>query len=327
MINFKSLSGKVKNNNNYVEIFRNSLVVTENSEYKECSVSYSSSCKCFSFIFAFKGVGLYYRLEIDSIKKSCAVYLVRNGIDVFLKKYKSSLDVYTNNINKFRLFFYRGFIQFFINDREVLNLFDHEIVFGALGFKSIDADCTIKDIVVNDVMEFCPEYLCLGDGFTGGRWPDSDFDNWPDMIFRDKYSYVNCGINAANSNFIMNLIDGLELNAEKTILMVGADDVIEKNDVECFLKNLKNIVGKFGSTRMLVCNIAPRLDNKNADVIVFNRGIEQLCIDYSIGYIDVYGALVSLALKDIYRGVDHPEEGGQLVISNVIYKYIKNMLL
>jgi lysophospholipase L1-like esterase len=133
----------------------------------------------------------------------------------------------------------------------------------------------------------------LGNSITNGG-------NWSELL--DNPDVLNRGISGDNTFGILNRLDEIvSLQPSKVFLMIGINDLSRETPVDVILNNYRRIVTQLQKespeTSIYVQSLFPtnnefdhfpRAQNKDNQIRVVNKGIEDIAIEYGITFIDLY---------------------------------------
>lgn len=175
-------------------------------------------------------------------------------------------------------------------------------------------------------------YVFLGDSITYGYQLDE---------FYDDYYVVNSGVSGDVTGDILNDLENrvYKYNPTKIFLLIGINDIKNKENNKVINSNIKKIVRKINKNRpyakIYIESVYPVNEKKlgssyseisNKKITNLNKLIKQLCEDYDMTYIDVGSALVddNGSLKEKYTedGL-HLNGLGYYKVTKALKKYVK----
>jgi lysophospholipase L1-like esterase len=125
----------------------------------------------------------------------------------------------------------------------------------------------------------------------------TDFCDWYEL-FGNK-NIKNRGIGGDVINGVVKRVDEIvRSNPKKIFLMIGTNDLGEKNTVARILENYEKLIRlvkeKSPRTKLYIQSILPTYhipDRKNSDIQEINRGLSALAQKYGYSYIDLFNLL------------------------------------
>ena len=269
-----------------------------------------------SFLIAFSGVGRHYKIMFDFKLNRVLVYLLRDGIGVYLHHVKIH-KIQNANVE---LTWSELGIDVRINDKCVACAFDQELKSGQWGFFCKGTSFNVPTVnIFQDKKETLLEWICFGDGFSNGRWKNRDFISWPEIVFGSSSSYFNACVAAGNSKRILELVKQCNPRVAKNIIFaVGNDDLLEMTGYEEFIKNLHRSVSHFENVEnVFICSLTPRFADLSK-IEEWNANLEaEVNKQGNWKFIDIYSPLFSRASDSIHRG-EFPNFVGQQLMANTI---------
>lgn len=268
--------------------------------------------KHFGFVFGYSGVGRHYRVTFDLRSNHVFLYLVRDGINVYLHHVKFSqlefVEVEWTSVA----------IRIFVDGECLIGVFENELKRGGWGFYAEKGGVALPEVHVSSI-HVAYDWVCFGDGFSNARWKNRCFLSWPELLTKGSQDFLNLCIAAGNSNRVLDVVRRCPSSiSNQFIFAVGNDDLIEKHGVDDYLRNLKNAVDYFESaTRTVVCSLTPRRSSLT-DISQWNERLKEfVAAQEGWIYVDVFTPLYEQLHRSTNFG-EYPNEYGQKIMAETI---------
>lgn len=183
-----------------------------------------------------------------------------------------------------------------------------------------------KEIIIDD------NYVFVGDSIFEEYDLDKYYENMP---------VVNSGISGNSTEDILNDMENriYKYNPSKVFLMIGTNDCIHDISSEETIENVGKIIDGIKKNRpyaeIYVQSIYPvnKTDNEkislgvvddrnNDDIKTMNYGIEKLCKEKKVNYMNIYDSLIdeegNLELDYTKEGLHISEEGYEIITTKVL---------
>ncbi|MFA7361617.1 MAG: GDSL-type esterase/lipase family protein [Candidatus Kapaibacterium sp.] len=181
---------------------------------------------------------------------------------------------------------------------------------------------SIFEIMPNDTNKI----IFLGNSIT-------NFCDWRELFGNE--NIINRGINGDVINGVIDRLDGiLSSNPKKIFLMIGTNDLAERNTIVEILSNYERLLAlikeKSPRTRLYVQSILPTFNDQrrnNDDIIAINKGLIDSTEKYDFTYVNLFDLLKTERneLDTVYSfdGL-HLNGKGYLIWKKAIEQYVNN---
>lgn len=273
-----------------------------------------------SFVFGFTGAGKYYDLKVDCEKKLITLYLVRDGMHVYLQHLRCDI------LKKVQLIIYyeSPSIRVYMQDWCIINVYDTSIKSGQWGFRCLKKSFRLPGMIIKpQVAEKTIPVICIGDGFNNARWPKRDFLSWPELCFGNDFRYRNYCLSASNSNRVLSLVElefGVlsKMSVGEVFCSFGTDDMIEGESLSVFIGRFEKICELLSDISKKVRILAlPTRSTTGSIVDQWNKELESLSLRLGFEFIDT-NACIKYNQQEYMTKGDHPNGAGQLALAEAI---------
>ena len=176
------------------------------------------------------------------------------------------------------------------------------------------------------------DIIFLGNSITDGG-------EWNELLANPRVK--NRGISGDRSSWMLDRLDPIvKGHPKKLFLLIGTNDLAANAAVEEVVANVRKIVERFQAesprTKLYVQSVFPVNDNfkkfaakhgrHDADIVAVNKGLEALCAEKQIVYIDLWTPLADKNGKlraDLTNDGLHLMGEGYIVWRDIVMPYVK----